>query len=80
MKETARTLCHQPSERRLLISILGIYFQEDHLFKLGKSLTEALSSEPVGQGGLPPDVVGEMATLSGADWSVCLERYVDLPR
>lgn len=58
----------------------GYYFQEDHLFKLGKSLTEALSSESGSLEGLTPDVVEEIAILPGADWSICLERYVDLPR
>eukprot|EP00752_Nemacystus_decipiens_P014168 g12599.t1 len=53
---------------------------EDHLCKLGKSLTDALSSESGSHEGLPPDVVEEISILSGADWSVCLERYVDLPR
>eukprot|EP00903_Cladosiphon_okamuranus_P013875 g12907.t1 len=53
---------------------------EDYLFKLGESLTEALSNEPGSQEGVPPEVVEEIAMLSGADWSVCLEHYVDLPR
>ncbi len=57
--------------------------QEDRLFTLGKSLTEALSSEPGSRRqaeGMAPDVVDQVVALSGADWSVCLERYVDLPR
>lgn len=57
--------------------------QEDHLFKLGEKLTEAFSGEPGGSRrgeGLPPDVIAEVASLSRADWSVCLERYVDFRR
>lgn len=57
--------------------------QEDRLFKLGRNLTEALSSEAGSRKqaeGLRPDVVDQVVALSGADWSVCLERYVDLPR
>ncbi|CAM9117135.1 unnamed protein product [Scytosiphon promiscuus] len=56
---------------------------EDGLFKIGKAITEALTSVP-GKvrrpEGLPPDVVAEVVSLSGTDWSVCLERYVDLRR
>lgn len=79
MKEPARTLFRQPSQDRVFLSHFWHSLQEDRLFKLGKSLSEALSSEPGSQEGLP-DVVEELAILSGADWSVCLERYVGLSR
>lgn len=79
MKEPTRTLNRQPSSRHVLLPP-GVFFQEDNLFKLGKNLTKALSSEPGSQEALPPEMVEEIAILSGADWSVCLERYVDLPR
>ncbi|CAM9238283.1 unnamed protein product [Laminaria digitata] len=54
---------------------------EDSLCKLGRDLTEALSTEPGRrQEGLPPDVVAGVASLADADWTACLERHVDLMR
>ncbi|CAM9318614.1 unnamed protein product [Hapterophycus canaliculatus] len=56
---------------------------EDGLFNIGRVVTEALTSKPITNrrpGGLPPDVVTEVVSLSGADWSVCIERYIDIRR
>lgn len=76
---TSHSLASESGNRRHAVP--SVCVQEDNLCKLGRDVTEALSRTPGRKTeDLPLDVVAEVASLADSDWSVCLERHIDVQR